>query len=105
MKVTAKRRNSERTRLLVLLGFVVLPAAALIGFSVMHLRSIQRDKAIEAAIQRDFQHMLAISEKRMARKAYAMVDDIQPQVHCPYDADAAAKLEEILDTHPQFEHV
>ena len=70
----AYRPRSERMRLLITLGFVVFPAAALIGFSVLHLRSIQRDRAIEAAIQRDFQHMMAITEKRMAHKAYDMVD-------------------------------
>ncbi len=100
----AKHPRSERTRLLITLGFVVIPAAALIGFSVLHLRSIQRDKAIEAAIQRDFQHMMAITEKRMAHKAYAMVDEVRPKVACAYDSDAGARLEAILDSHPQFEH-
>ena len=101
----ARRLRSERMRLLITLGFVVLPAAALIGFSVLHLRSIQRDKAIEAAIQRDFQHMMAITEKRMAHKAYDMVDEVQPKVPCPYDSNAGARLQTILDKHPQFSHV
>ena len=100
----AKRPRSERMRLLVTLGFVVFPAAALIGFSVLHLRSIQRDKAIEAAIQRDFQHMMAITEKRMTRKAYEMVDEIQPKVPCAYDSDAGTRLQAILDKHPEFAH-
>ncbi len=101
----AKRPRSERTRLLITLAFVVLPAAALIVFSVLHLRSIQRDRAIEAAIERDFQHMMAITEKRMANKAYEMVDEIQPAVPCIYDSNAGARLEAILDKHPQFAHV
>jgi signal transduction histidine kinase len=101
----AKRSHSERMRLLITLGFVVFPAAALIGFSVLHLRSIQRDRAIEAAIQRDFQHMMAITEKRMARKAYDMVDEIQPKVPCPYDSDAGPRLQAILDKHPHFSQV
>ncbi|MGB9103314.1 MAG: hypothetical protein WCC59_01025 [Terriglobales bacterium] len=42
----ARKLRSERTRLLITLAFVVFPAAALIGFSVLHLRSIQRDRAI-----------------------------------------------------------
>ncbi len=92
-------------RLLITLGFVVFPAAALIGFSVLHLRSIQRDKAIEAAIQRDFQHMMAITEKRMARKAYDMVDEVQPKVPCAFDFDTAGRLQAILDKHPHFAHV
>jgi signal transduction histidine kinase len=101
----AKKPRSERMRLLITLGFVVFPAAALIGFSVLHLRSIQRDRAIEAAIQRDFQHMMAITEKRMARKAYDMVDEVQPKVPCVYDSDTAERLQAILDQHPHFAHV
>jgi signal transduction histidine kinase len=101
----AKRRRSERMRLLITLGFVVFPAAALIGFSVLHLRSIQRDRAIEAAIQRDFQHMMAITEKRMAHKAYEMVDEVQPKVPCPTDSGAGTKLEAILDKSPFAAHV
>jgi signal transduction histidine kinase len=104
-ETVTKRPGNERKRLLIMLGFVVIPAAALIGFSVHHLRSIQRDKAIEAAIQRDFQHVLAIAEKRMARRAYDMIDDAQAQVPCAYDADAGRKLEAVLDTHPFAAHV
>ncbi len=100
----SKRTRSERTRLLITLGFVVFPAAALIGFSVLHLRSIQRDRAIEAAIQRDFQHMMAITEKRMARKAYEMVDAVQPKVPCAYDAGAGDRLQAILATRPYIAH-
>jgi signal transduction histidine kinase len=101
----AKRPRSERTRLLITLAFVVFPAAALIGFSVLHLRSIQRDRAIEAAIQRDFQHMMAITEKRMAKKAFDMVEEIQPKVPCAFDSDAGDRLQAVLEKHPQFAHV
>jgi signal transduction histidine kinase len=101
----AKRPRSERTRLLITLGFVVFPAAALIGFSVLHLRSIQRDRAIEAAIQRDFQHMMAITEKRMARKAYEMADEVQPKVPCAFDSSAGSQLGAILKAHPYATHV
>ncbi|MBZ5512569.1 MAG: HAMP domain-containing histidine kinase [Acidobacteriia bacterium] len=91
--------------MLITLAFVVFPAAALIGFSVLHLRSIQRDRAIEAAIQRDFQHMMAITEKRMARKAYEMADEVQPKVPCSYDSDAGARLQAMLDKHPHFAQI
>src|SRR6266581_675336 len=101
----AFRTRSERFRLLITLGFVVFPAVALIGFSVLHLRSIQRDKAVEAAIQRDFQHMMAITEKRMSRKAYDMVEEVQNKVPCPYDSDAGERLMAILESHPHFAHV
>jgi len=101
----SKRLPSERLRLLVTLGFVVLPATALIGFSVLHLRSIQRDRAIEAAIQRDFQHMMAISEKRITHRMYEMVEDVRPGVKCPLKADAAESIEEIVNTKPFVAHV
>ncbi|MGZ4837070.1 MAG: sensor histidine kinase [Terriglobales bacterium] len=101
----AMRGKSERLRLLVTLGFVVFPAAALIGFSVLHLRSIQRDRAIEAAIQRDFQHMMLITEKRIARKAYDMAGEVQPKVPCAFDSDAGQRLQAILEKNPQFSHL
>ena len=59
-------RWSERLRIMVLMLAVILPAAALIGFGVYHLRNIQRDKAIEAAIQKDYEQTLLIAEKRMS---------------------------------------
>ncbi|MGH9789297.1 MAG: hypothetical protein ACRD4U_11420, partial [Candidatus Acidiferrales bacterium] len=62
-------RWDGRMRMLLTLELaIVLPAAALVGFSVWNLRSIYRDKAVEAAIQRDFNQFLAISEKRINQK-------------------------------------
>jgi hypothetical protein len=49
---------------------VMLPATALVVFGVYHLRNIQRDKAIEAAIQRDYREVLTIAEKRIDERAY-----------------------------------
>src|SRR5260370_40642493 len=60
-----KWRLTDRTRTLLTLELaIVLPAAALMGFSIWKLKHIQRDKAIEAAIQRDFQYVLKIPEKK-----------------------------------------
>jgi signal transduction histidine kinase len=101
----ARGANRERRRLLTMLGFVVLPAAALIGFSVLQLRSIQRDKAIEAAIQRDFQHMLAISEKHIINRVYHMANDVESQMPNPYDPDAESKLQALVDANPFAAHV
>ena len=67
-------RWSERPRMLVLMLAVMLPAAALIVASVFHLRSIQREKAVEAVIQRDYQQVLAIAEKRIAERAYEITE-------------------------------
>ncbi len=59
-----KLPRSERTRLMLTLELaVVLPAAALVILSALHLKSIQRDRGVQAAFQRDFSQVLAISEK------------------------------------------
>jgi len=72
----SKRRWNARTQMLLTLELaIVLPATALIGYNVWHLRSIQRDRAVEAAIQRDFIHVLKIAEKRMNSQAYKAVED------------------------------
>ena len=72
-----KRRWNERTRLMLTLELaVVLPAAALVVLGVIHLKSVQRDRGIQAAFQRDFNQVLLISEKEMNHKAYALIDDV-----------------------------
>jgi len=68
------QRWSERQRMLVLMLAVMLPAAALIVASAYRLRSIQREKGVEAVIQRDYQQILAIAEKRIAERAYEMTE-------------------------------
>ena len=40
-------------------------------------RHIQRDRAVEAAIQREYSQVLAISEKQINHKAYELVDDVR----------------------------
>src|SRR5258706_5416915 len=60
----------NRFRLMLTLGLaVVLPAAALIFVNFNQLRTFQRDKVLEAAFHREFQDMLAITEKRINKKA------------------------------------
>lgn len=96
---------NERTRLVVTLELaVVLPAAALIIFSGLRLKSIQRDRQVEAAIQRDFYHFLAISEKHMSEKAYAMVDEIRHQLPPP-DQACSESLDALLEQHPYAAHL
>ena len=78
-----KRRN-EKTRLLLTLELaVILPAAALVFVSAWHVLHIQRDRAVEAAIQRDFSQVLAISEKQINHKAYELVDDVRMDFPAP----------------------
>src|SRR5271166_5435291 len=99
-----KRRLSERTRLMLTLELaVVLPAAALVILSAMHLKSIQRDKGVQAAFQRDFNQVLLIAEKQFNHKAYDLIDDVQDQF--PNAGEACAEtLDRILATHPYIAH-
>src|SRR5579871_3812736 len=97
-------RLGERSRLLLTMCLIVLPAAALIAFSIFHLKSIQRDRAVEAAIERDFYHMLAISEKRMNARADEMVADIRHDFPAADNITAAA-LDGVLARHRNAAHV
>jgi signal transduction histidine kinase len=100
-----KRFWNEKTRLMLTLELAVaLPAAALIIASVWHLRSIQRENAVEALIQRDFAHVLAISEKHMNQKAYDLVDDVRNDFPGPSLA-CSGTLDKILTSHPYASHV
>jgi len=96
---------NERTRLVLTLELaVVLPAAVLIIVSVAHLKSIQRDRSVEGAIQRDFYQVLAISEKRMNEKAYEMVDQVRHELPPPQQA-CEGSLEKLLEQHPYAAHL
>ena len=95
------RRWSERPRVLLLMLAVMLPAAALIAFGWYHLRKLQRDKAIEAYIQRDYQQVLAIAEKRIDERAYE--DAEEPRKSFP-DIDDGEELDTFLARHPQIAH-
>jgi signal transduction histidine kinase len=95
------RRWSERPRILVLMLAVMLPATALIVFGAVYLRRIQRDKAIEAAFQRDYQHVLAIAETRIDERAYEGAEE--PKSSFPA-ADNPGELDTFLAKHPHLAH-
>src|SRR5437763_1533928 len=95
---------NARTRMLLTLELVALPAAALVVFSVLHLKSIQRDRAVEAAFQRDFQQMLAISDKRLTERAYEMADEARHKFPCPTAPNAGEELDKIVKDHPWIAH-
>ncbi|MGA8489779.1 MAG: HAMP domain-containing sensor histidine kinase [Terriglobales bacterium] len=101
----SKRRWSERTRLMLTLELaVVLPAAALVILSAVHLTEIQRDRGVEAAFQRDFNQVLAISEKHINQKAYDLTDDVRSEF--PSAGEACIEtMDRILATHPYVAHV
>jgi signal transduction histidine kinase len=100
-------RSFNRFRLILTLGLaVLLPAAGLIYVNFSQLRSFERDKVLEAAIHRDFQEFLAISEKRMNKKVYSMVEDARQMFPSP-DAEMEVKekkLGNILAKCPCFAH-
>src|SRR6185437_12989998 len=102
--MTTKRRN-EKTRLLLTLELaVILPAAALVILSAWHVLQIQRDRAVEAAIQRDFSQVLKISEKQINQKAYEMMDDLRTEFPALDDA-CSVNLDRLLAAHPYAAHV
>jgi len=101
----AKRPWSGRTRMMLTLELaVVLPAAALVILSAYHLRSVQRDKGVQAAFQRDFYQVLKISEKEFNHKAYELLDDVRSEFPEP-GAACNETMDRILASHPYAAHV
>ena len=104
----SKRESNARFRLVLTLGLaVVLPALTLIYVNFQHVKSIQRDKKVEALIHRDFQYLLSIASKKMVAKAYLVTE--QARTSFPVDADSddekKRKLDEIVAKNPWFAHV
>ena len=102
--MSRKWRLTERTRTLLTLELaIVLPAAALMGFSIWNLKHIQRDKSVEAAIGRDFQHVLKITEKKSWYGANDLLKPVRKEFPSPEDGpEVGAKLDRMLLDHPEF---
>lgn len=103
--MSKKRRLTERTRALLTLELaIVLPAAALMGFSVWNLKHIQRSESVQAAFERDFYHVLQIAEKKSLEKATDLVTPIGKQFPNPDDGESKIKtrLAQILSEHPEY---
>jgi signal transduction histidine kinase len=101
----AKRPRNARTRMMLTLQLaVILPAAVLVMLSARHLQTIQRDRAVEAAIQRDFSQVLAISEKQINHKAAELMDDVRSGFPTPGEA-CSVTLDRILAAHPYVAHL
>ena len=102
--MSKKWRLTDRTRTLLTLELaIVLPAAALMAFSIWNLKHIQRDQAIEAAIQRDFTYVLKIAEKKSWEKANELLEPVRKEYPNPDDgSQIKAKLDRILLEHPEF---
>ena len=70
--------HDNRFRLMLTLGLaVLLPAAGLIYVNFRYLESIHHNKKVEALIHRDFEQVLAISEKKINEKAYTMTEEVR----------------------------
>ena len=100
-----RRPQDDRKRLILTFELaIVLPAAALVIAGVLHLRTIQRDRNIEAAFQRDFTQTLAISEKHINQKAREEITDLRSQLPAP-DKLCTAVLDKLLAANPHFAHM
>ncbi|MEP6817948.1 MAG: hypothetical protein ABJA18_00345 [bacterium] len=90
----------KRFRLMLTLGLAVLSAAALIDVNFSQLRAFERGKVLEAAIHRYFQEILAITEKKINKKAYTMAEELRDLFPSP-DIDAAEKEKKLRSDVPQ----
>jgi signal transduction histidine kinase len=98
-------RLTDRTRTLLKLELaIVLPAAALMSFSIWNLKHIQRSEAVEAAFERDFGHVLHVAEKKSYWKANDLVTPVREGFPNPDEdrAEINAKLTKILTGRPEF---
>jgi signal transduction histidine kinase len=98
----------NRFRLMLTLGLaVVLPAAALIYLNFSQLRAFERDKVLEAAIYRDFQELLAITEKTINKKVYLMTEETRSLFPSPDTTpeEKEKQLDQILAKSPWLTHV
>ncbi|HKO96741.1 MAG TPA: HAMP domain-containing sensor histidine kinase [Pyrinomonadaceae bacterium] len=98
----------NRFRLMLTLGLaVVLPAAALIYLNFSQLHAFERDKLLEAAIHRDFQELLAITEKKINKKAIAMTEETRSLFPSPdtEPAETEKQLDHILAKSPWLTNV
>jgi signal transduction histidine kinase len=104
----SKREGNTRFRLILTLGLaVVLPALTLIYVNFQHVKAIKRDKKVEALIHRDFDYILAISEKQINGKAYKLAEQARsafPNVDAPVE-EKNRQLDELLKKHPWFSHM
>jgi signal transduction histidine kinase len=100
-----KWRLTDRTRTLLTLELaIVLPAAALMGFSIWNLKHLQHSGGFEAAIQRELSHVLKIAEKKTWHQALDLTTPMRTAFPNPDEDHAVikSKLEHLLSEHPEF---
>lgn len=104
----SKREGNTRFRLVLTLGLaVVLPALTLIFVNFQHVKSIQRDKKVEALIHRDFQYLLTIASKKINGKAYELTEQARDSFPPPTasEEEKRRKFDLILSQSPWFAHL
>jgi signal transduction histidine kinase len=102
-----KWRLTDRTRTLLTLELaIVLPAAALMGFGIWNLKHIQRSEAVEAALQRDFAHVLKIAEMKAWDEANELISPVRKAFPDPDQSrsEIQAALRRTLSEHPEFSY-
>jgi signal transduction histidine kinase len=100
-----KWRLTDRTKMLLKLELAItLPAVALMAFGIWNLKHMQRDKAVEAAIQQNFRHVLMIAEEKTWDKANELIEPARKQFPNVNEGEAKIKedLNRILRENPQF---
>ena len=105
--MSMKWRLTDRSKMLLKLELAItVPALALMAFSVWNLKHIQRDKNIEAAIQRDFQYVLKIADNKSWRKATELVEPARKEFPNIHESEAKIRegLTRILEQHPEFDY-
>src|SRR4026208_863925 len=103
----SRRETNTRFRLVLTLGLaVVLPALTLIFVNFQHVKSIQRDKKIEAIIHRDFQYLLLIAGKKINGKAYELTEQARNAFPSEAESDdeKRRKFDQLLAQSPWFNH-
>ena len=105
LSVSKGWRLTDRTKTLLKIELaIVLPAAALMGFSILNLNHFQRSMAVEATFQRDFSHVLHIAEKKTWYKADELITPARQGFPSPAEdkGQIEAKLDQILSAQPGF---
>lgn len=105
--MSKKWKLTDRTRTLLTLELaIVLPAAALMAFSVYNLKHMQHSEAVEAVMQRELNNVLKYAQTKSWDKAYHLALPIREEFPGPDSSGSQveAKLEHILSEHPEFSY-
>jgi signal transduction histidine kinase len=103
--MSIKWKLTDRTKMLLKLELAItLPAVALMAFGIWNLKSIQRDEAIEAAIQRHLRQVLMIAEDKSWDRVSDLVEPARKELPNVNDGEAKIKegLDKLLRDNPQF---